>query len=361
MFVFSHFIEGGFPVRRFFLPILIAIPLLLSLAGCGGIPVSQPPAPPQTNAPAKGLTASPFVVLLQNSEKYLKENRPLGIDAQEIYEKAVVQGDSAYYLVDVRADEHFAKHHIPGAVHISYADAWRQNKTDFLPRDKKIVVIDYSGHSSSQVAVYWSMLGFDAVAMKHGMAAWSKNQEVIGGSPLPCEPKNLPVTKEFAAAIQTHELPSLDVKAATVPDLLRLRAEAATAKPVVIQADDVLARVNAKSGFVLDIRAPEHYSAGHIVGALNIPFRSLMEEANLKKLPANQSIIVVCYDGHAASQATRLLNQLGYDAVAMRDGMSLWTGDANVIGDKAVACTIPERSTAQLNAPLAPGPSTAAT
>ena len=360
MFVFSHFLEGGFPVRRFSLLILIAVLLLLSLAGCGAIPTSQKTAPPQTNVPAPGLTASPFVVLLQNSDKYLKENRPLAIDAQEIYEKAVVLGDSAYYLVDVRADEHFAKHHSPGAVHIAYADAWRPNKTDFLPRDKKIVVIDYSGHSSSQVAVYWSLLGLDAVAMKHGMAAWSKNQEVIGGSPLPCEPKNLPVTKDVAAS-QTHELPKMDVKAATVPDLLRLRAEAATAKPVVVQADEVLARVNAKSGFVLDIRAPEHYNAGHIAGALNIPFRSLMEEANLKKLPASQPIIVVCYDGHAASQATRLLNQLGYDAVAMRDGMSLWTGDVNVIGGKAVACTIPERSTAQLNAPLAPGPSTAAT
>ena len=360
MFGFSHFIEGGFPVRRFSLLILIAVLLSVSLAGCSAISTPQKTAPAQSNVPTPGLTATPFVVLMQNSENYLKENRPLGIDAQEVYEKAVVQGDSSYFLVDVRADEHFAKHHIPGAVHISYADAWRPNKTDFLPRDKKIVVIDYSGHSSSQVAVYWSMLGLDAVAMKHGMAGWSKNKEVIGGSPLPCEPKNLPVTKDVAAS-QTHELPTLDVKAATVPDLLRLRAEAATAKPVVVQADEVLARINAKSGFVLDIRAPEHYNAGHIAGALNIPFRSLMEEANLKKLPANQPIIVVCYDGHAASQATRLLNQLGYDAVAMRDGMSLWTGDVNVIGGKVVACTITERTTAQLNAPLAPGPSTAAT
>ena len=360
MFVFSHFMEGGFPVRRFSLLILIAVLLLLSLSGCGAIPVSQTPLPPQTTVPAPALTTSPFVALLQNSDKYLKENRPLSIDAQEIYEKAVVQGDYSYYLVDVRADEHFAKHHIPGAVNIAYADAWRPNKTDFLPRDKKIVVTDYSGHSSSQVAVYWSMLGLDAITMKHGMAAWSKNREVIGGSPLPCEPKNLPVTKDVAA-IPTHELPILDVKASTIPDLLRLRAEAATAKPVVVQADEVLARITAKSAFVLDIRAPEHYNAGHIAGAISIPFRSLMEETNLKKLPANQPIIVVCYDGHAASQATRLLNQLGYDAVAMRDGMSLWTGDVNVIGDKAVACTIPERSTAQLNAPLAPGPSTAAT
>ena len=74
MFVFSHFLEGGFPVRRFSLLILIAVPLLLSLAGCGAISTSQKTTPPQTNAPASGLTASPFVVLMQNSEKYLKEN-----------------------------------------------------------------------------------------------------------------------------------------------------------------------------------------------------------------------------------------------------------------------------------------------
>ena len=41
--------------------------------------------------------------------------------------------------------------------------------------------------------------------------------------------------------------------------------------------------------------------------------------------------------------------------------MSVWTGDANVIGAKAVACDVPERTTAKLNAPLNPGPSTAAT
>ena len=144
-------------------------------------------------------------------------------------------------------------------------------------------------------------------------------------------------------------------------ELLQLSAEKATGKTVVIQADDVLAKVTAKSAFVLDVRASEHYGAGHIAGAVNIPFRSLTEEENLKKLPSTQQIVVVCYDGHASSQATRVLNQLGYDAVAMRDGMSLWTGDISVIGAKAIACTIPERMTAHLNAPLNPGPSTAAT
>lgn len=339
--------------------LLLAVPLLL-VAGCGSQSASPSPIQQKAVVPAATLMESPFTTLRQHSEKYLKANRPLSVDAQQIYENAIIKGDTSFYLVDVRSDEHYAKHHIPGSIHISYADTWRPNKTAFLPRNKKIVVIDYSGHSSSQVAAFWSMLGYDAIAMKHGMAGWSKDKEIIGGSPLPCEPKNLAVTKDLPT-MQTHDYPALDVKAATSEELLRLRAEAATGKPVVIAIDDVFAKVNAKAAFILDIRRPEHYNAGHIAGAVNIPFIGLAEEENLKKLPPGQQIIVVCYDGHASSQATRLLNQLGYNAVAMRDGMSLWTGDINVIGSKAVACTISERATAQLNAPLNPGPSTAAT
>lgn len=339
--------------------LLPAMMILLSLAGCG----SPGPVPPQGQPHAMNAatsSASPFSLLRQESDRYIKAGRTLSIDPQAVYEKAVVLADPSYLLVDIRSDEHFAKHHIPGSIHIAYADAWRTGKTDYLPRDKKIVVIDYSGHSSSQVAAFWSMLGFDAVPMKHGMAGWSKDKEVIGGSPIPCEPKNFAVVKD-AAPVISHEFPSLDAKTSDLPELLRVRAEAATGKPVVIQAEEVLSKVTAKAAFLLDVRAPEHFRAGHIAGAINIPFQTLMEEPNLKQLPPAQQIIVVCYDGHAASQATRLLNQLGYDAVALRDGMSLWSGDPAVIGALPIACVVPERTTASLNAPLTPGPSMAAT
>ena len=228
--------------------LLASIPIAL-LAGCGQqtTPTAQTPA--AAVPPGQAITA-PFETLQQLSDKYLKAGKPFLIEPQEVYQKAVAAIDPGYYLVDIRSDEHYANHHIPGAVHISYADAWRANKTEHLPRDKKIVVIDYSGHSSSQIAALWSLLGYDAVAMKHGMAGWSKNKDVIGGSPLPCEPKNLATVKDAASPV-SHDLPSLDTKAGNEADLIRKRAEAVAAKPVVIQADDLLTRVNAKSAFVL--------------------------------------------------------------------------------------------------------------
>lgn len=338
--------------------LIASIPIAL-LTGCGQqtAPTGQTPA---AAVPAGQTISAPFETLQQLSDKYLKAGKPLLIEPQAVYQKAVAMIDPGYYLVDIRNDEHYANHHIPGAVHISYADAWRANKTEHLPRDKRIVVIDYSGHSSSQIAALWSLLGYDAVAMKHGMAGWSKNKDVIGGSPLPCEPKNLATVKDAASPI-SHELPALDTKATNETDLIRKRAEVVAAKPVVIQADDLLTRVNTKTAFVLDIRSATHYQAGHIAGAINVPQQNLLEPDNLKKLPPNQQIVIVCYDGHVSSQAARLLNQLGYDTLALRDGMSVWTGDANVIGAKSVACDVPERTTAKLNAPLNPGPSTAAT
>lgn len=336
-------------------PLLLIVFSILLLTGCGTQPAAQTPVQPQ---PIEAMSS--FALMQQSSDKYLKLNRPLFIDPNEVYEKTIANADPSYYLVDVRSDEHYAKHHIPGSIHVAYADSWRSNKIDFLPRDKKIVVIDYSGHTSSQVAALWSMMGLDAIAMKHGMAGWSKDKDVIGGSPLPCEPKNYAVEKT-SPVLQNHDFPVLDTKASSFQELLSVRAEAATGKPVVIQADEVLAKIKTTPLFILDVRAPEHFAAGHIAGAINIPFRSLTEEANLKKLPPTQQLVVVCYDGHAASQAVRILNQLGYDSVAMRDGMSLWSGDISIIGAQPVACNITEKITAELNAPLKPGPSTAAT
>lgn len=337
---------------------IVSVVLLALLAGCGSAPaqLTTVPAVPVKAQPEVDLSAK----LLQESAAYLKADRALLISAADVFQKVLIAKDPGYVLVDVRSDEHYAKHHIPGSVHISYADAWRPNKTDFLPRDKKIIVIDYSGHSSAQVVALWQMLGYDAVAMKHGMAGWSTDKDVVGGSTLPCEPRNYPLVKDAVSAT-SNNLPAVELKATDMADLLRKRAAFLSDKPVVIQADDLNAKLKTTAVPVVDLRSPAHYNAGHIQGAINIPLAQLMEMENLKKISSDQQVVLVCYDGHAAGKASRVLNQLGYNTVSMRDGMSLWSGNAEITGVQPVACKLPTHPTAQLNAPLSPGPSTAAT
>ena len=338
----------------------ISAVLLLGLSGCGTSQAPVAVTPPVKKAQPQ-LIAEPFGTLQAASDQYLKQNKLLALSPQEVYDRIVVNSDPTYIIVDVRSDEHYANAHIPGSIHISYADAWREEKTSYLPKDKKIIVVDYSGHAASQVAVLWNMLGFDAVAMHNGMAGWSKSRDVIGGSPLPCDPLNYPVVQTSAAA-GSYDLPALEAKAVTLAELVAVQSKAASEKSVVIQAAELQEKLAGSSYFLVDLRDTAHYQAGHIAGAVNIPFRSLAERENLRKMPLGKQIVMVCYDGHAASQAARIVNQLGYNAVALRDGMSLWTGNTQVIGGAAVACAhVPENPVVKLNAVLKAAPGAAAT
>jgi len=75
--------------------------------------------------------------------------------------------------------------------------------------------------------------------------------------------------------------------------------------------------------FLLDIRKPEDYAAGHIEGATNIFWLDLFKPENLQKLPKDKTIVLICYVGHTASQAMTLLRMLGYDVIVMKYGMGI--------------------------------------
>ncbi len=72
--------------------------------------------------------------------------------------------------------------------------------------------------------------------------------------------------------------------------------------------------------FILDIRGAADYAAGHIKGAVNIPFAEIGR--NLNKLPADRMIIVYCYTGQTGGQTTAALNLAGYQARSLNGGMN---------------------------------------
>jgi len=76
-----------------------------------------------------------------------------------------------------------------------------------------------------------------------------------------------------------------------------------------------------KDFWILDIRKPQDFQEGHIKGATNIFWMDLLDENNLKKLPKDKTILIVCYVGHTASQMAIALKLLGYDVVALKFGM----------------------------------------
>ncbi|NNC39699.1 MAG: rhodanese-like domain-containing protein [Acidimicrobiia bacterium] len=84
--------------------------------------------------------------------------------------------------------------------------------------------------------------------------------------------------------------------------------------------------------FILSVRAPDVYALGHIEGAYNIPWKSIVDAENLAKLPTDEQIVVYCYTGHTGQVAAALLRILGYDAVNLKFGMMGWTADDEILG-----------------------------
>ncbi len=78
------------------------------------------------------------------------------------------------------------------------------------------------------------------------------------------------------------------------------------------------ASTEADRPFVLDVRSPQEFAAGHIDGAVNIPIEQL--RTRLDELPRDQSIATYCQVGQRGYLATRLLLQRDFKVVNLSGG-----------------------------------------
>ncbi|QGJ69933.1 FAD-dependent pyridine nucleotide-disulfide oxidoreductase [Planctomycetales bacterium 10988] len=83
-----------------------------------------------------------------------------------------------------------------------------------------------------------------------------------------------------------------------------------------------------KRPWLLDVRTPEEFSAGHIPGAVNIPIDEL--RPRLEELPQDQEIVTYCKVGQRGYLATRILMQSGFSVRNLSGGYTSylqWTGE----------------------------------
>lgn len=73
---------------------------------------------------------------------------------------------------------------------------------------------------------------------------------------------------------------------------------------------------------LLDVREDDEWAAGHAPGALHVPMGDV--PSRLADLPADGTLHVVCRSGGRSARVTEFLNQNGWDAVNVSDGMTGW-------------------------------------
>ena len=74
---------------------------------------------------------------------------------------------------------------------------------------------------------------------------------------------------------------------------------------------------------ILDVRIKEMYEAGHIPGAVNIPYEIVQ---NGGYLPTAKPTYIVCQGSIESKLATTYLAKRGYDVVNVLRGMDYWHG-----------------------------------
>ncbi len=97
-----------------------------------------------------------------------------------------------------------------------------------------------------------------------------------------------------------------------------------------VKADDVAAWIKDKKKdfVVVDVRAnPPGQQGGKIPGAVYIPYNEILKPENLKKLPKDKKVVLVCVTGQTQNLPVIALRALGYDARTMAFGMSAWIKD----------------------------------
>ncbi|HSP60497.1 MAG TPA: rhodanese-like domain-containing protein [Ornithinimicrobium sp.] len=95
---------------------------------------------------------------------------------------------------------------------------------------------------------------------------------------------------------------------------------------------ETFAARHADGGFVLDVREPAEYVAGHVPGATLAPMSRIT--SSLAGVPRNRPVHVICQTGNRSRSMADLLRALGYDAVSVDGGTSAWvtTGRPVVTG-----------------------------
>ena len=82
--------------------------------------------------------------------------------------------------------------------------------------------------------------------------------------------------------------------------------------------------------FLLDVREPDEWAAGHVDGATLIPLGQLA--GRVGEVPRDQQIVVMCRSGNRSAEGRDILLQAGFPSVtSMAGGINEWIAQGNPV------------------------------
>ncbi len=219
---------------------------------------------------------------------------------------AKIDAGESPFILSIRQQDVYDEGHIKGA----YLASWGADlaeKVSMLPTDQPVYVYCYSGQTAGQTVALLKMLGIDAYSVKSG---FNYGAMAVEG---------------YEAYLETtaNELPDAGAtfNGFLLNDIAAYFTSVTDNGNFQISPADALEKVEAGEVTFVDIRKTDDFAAGHVEGAINIPYGQGMQES-FSDLPTDQQIIVTCYSGQTAGQTVAVMRMLGYDAISLQFGMA---------------------------------------
>ena len=200
--------------------------------------------------------------------------------------------ESNTIVLDIRPYEAFGGQHVPGAYHIDFGGNFSTFAGWILPPNTDMLLVSNGPSQAEEAVVQLRRVGLDRAIgyLEGGMYEWAK-----------------------------AGLPSARVEQISV-EILNQRI---TGGP---------------KATLLDVRAKREFMAGHINGAINIPFPDLRKQS--RELDSTLPVLVICNTGHRSSIATSILKRNGFKEVSnVAGGMTGY--NAAGLGPECPVCIAP--------------------
>lgn len=99
-----------------------------------------------------------------------------------------------------------------------------------------------------------------------------------------------------------------------------------TTRQLEVDIESLAAQADA---YVLDVREPFEFAAGHVPSAVPLPMSVLADRAN--EIPTDRTVYVICASGNRSLRVASALVNAGFDAVSVRGGTSAWVASGRPV------------------------------
>ena len=216
--------------------------------------------------------------------------------------KGMIDRGEDIAIFDSRSYEEYHRNSIPGAISVPGAELVYRF-TDLTPSPDTMVIVNCGGRTRSIIGAQALInAGFpnQIVSLQNGTQAWHlAGYEVIDGAtrqPPEVSAAGLKAAQEAASRVAA-QFSILTLDKATL-DVWRAEAERRTL-------------------YMLDVRTPQEYEAGHVTGSLSAPGGQLVQETDSYMAAWSARVVLLDDNGIRATMTASWLMQMGWREVAI--------------------------------------------